>query len=187
MIPAAGGKPRNLTSHPASDAFPSFSRDRQWIYFNSNRSGENRIWKTPASGGDAVQVTDSIEHAPFESPDGAFLSYVETLDKSSPLFRLPVSGGTPFKVLDGVVLANFVVLEGGIYFIDRPSGKGGIDKPSGNTRLQYFDFTTRGSTTVVRDLGAVDLPRTASPDGRTILYSRMDSSVDDLVLVDNFR
>ena len=39
VIPAAGGKPRNLTSHPAADAFPSFSRDGQWIYFNSNRTG----------------------------------------------------------------------------------------------------------------------------------------------------
>ena len=29
VIPAAGGKPRNLTSHPAVDRFPSFSAGRQ--------------------------------------------------------------------------------------------------------------------------------------------------------------
>ena len=86
--------------------------------------------------------------------------------------------------------ANFVVLEGGIYYIDRPSGEGGVyyvDRPSGETRLQYFDFATRRSTTVARNLGNVDLPLTASPDGRTILYTRMDSSVDDLMLVENFQ
>ena len=50
----------------------------------------------------------------------------------SPLWRLPVSGGVPVKVLDGVVLGNFAVLEGGIYYIDRPSGEGSIysDRPA---------------------------------------------------------
>ena len=84
----------------------------------------------------------------------------ETMDTPSPLWRLPASGGVPVKVLEGVVLANFVVLEGGIYYIDRPSGEGGIyyiDRPSGETRLQYFDFATRRSTTVARNLGNVDL------------------------------
>jgi hypothetical protein len=40
---------------------------------------------------------------------------------------------------------------------------------------------------VARNLGNVDNPLTVSPDGRTILYSRTDSSVDDLMLVENFR
>ena len=35
--------------------------------------------------------------------------------------------------------------------------------------------------------GNVDLGLTVSPDGRTILYSRVDSTVDDLMLVENFR
>jgi Tol biopolymer transport system component len=190
VIPAAGGKPRNLTSHPALDSFPSFSRDGRWIYFNSNRRGEFHIWKVPASGGNAVQVPNGVGYAPLESPDGAYIYYVETLDKPSPLLRLPASGGVPVKVLEGVVLANFVVLEGGIYYIDRPAGQGGVhylDRPTGETRLQYFDFATRRSTTVAQNLGNVDLPLTASPDGRTILYSRIDSSVDDLMLVENFR
>jgi hypothetical protein len=82
------------------------------------------------------------------------------------------------------------VIEKGIYYIDRPSGKGGahyFDRPSGETRLQFFDFATRRSTTVARNLGEVDLSLTASSDGRLILYPRLDSSVDDLMLVENFR
>src|SRR5262249_31798259 len=79
MVPAAGGKPRNLTSHPAADSFPSFSRDGKWIYFSSNRTGERGIWKMPASGGDAVQITNSGGYAPIESPDGAYIYYVQTL------------------------------------------------------------------------------------------------------------
>ncbi|MBK5294493.1 MAG: PD40 domain-containing protein [Acidobacteriia bacterium] len=190
VIPTAGGKPRNLTSHPALDSFPSFSRDGQWIYFNSNRTGEGQIWKIPASGGDAVRVANIAGYAPIESPDGAYIYYVETMDKPSPLWRLPVSGGVPVKVLNGVVLASFVVREEGIFYINRPSGDGGVyfaDQPSGETRLQYLDFATRRSTTLARNLGSLGQGLTASPDGRTILYSRMDSSVDDLMLVENFR
>jgi hypothetical protein len=34
---------------------------------------EGQIWKIPASGGDAVQVTNILGYAPLESPDGAYL------------------------------------------------------------------------------------------------------------------
>jgi serine/threonine protein kinase len=47
---AEGGKPKNLTSHPANDAFPSFSQDGQWIYFSSNRdthTAQMEVWKMP--------------------------------------------------------------------------------------------------------------------------------------------
>jgi hypothetical protein len=40
---------------------------------------------------------------------------------------------------------------------------------------------------MAQNLGNVGNFLTVSPDGRTILYSRMDSSVDDLMLVENFR
>src|ERR1044072_5182385 len=103
---------------------------------------------------------------------------------------MPVSGGVPVKVLDGVVLGNYVPLEKGIYYIDRPSGQKGIhyfDLPSGETRLQYFDIATHRSTTIARNLGNVDTPLSATGDGRTIVFCRTDSSVDDLMLVENFR
>lgn len=190
VVPAAGGKPRNLTSHPATDGRPSFSRDGHWIYFGSNRTGQRHIWKIPASGGDAVQVTNNVGFAAFESPDGAYVYYNQTMETPSPLWRQPVAGSVSVKVLEGVVRGAFAVLDTGIYYIDRPSGEGGLlytDRPASETRLQYFDFATRGTRTVARNLGNVFLGLTASKDGRTILYSRVDSSVDDLMLLDNFR
>jgi hypothetical protein len=71
-----------------------------------------------------------------------------------------------------------VALERGIYYIDQPAGE---------ARLRFFDFATGRPTTVARNLGDVTSGLTASPDGRTILYTRRDSSVDDLMLVENFR
>jgi hypothetical protein len=135
-------------------------------------------------------VTTTVGYTPIESPDGAYLYYVENVFAPSPLWRVPTAGGAPTKIVDGIVLGNFSVLERGIYYIDRPLGEGGIytiDRPTGDTRLQYLDFATGRSTTVARNLGAVDIPLTSSRDGRTILFPRWDSSVDDLMLVENFR
>jgi hypothetical protein len=81
-------------------------------------------------------------------------------------------------VLEGVVAKAFAVLERGVYYIEQPAGE---------ARLQFFDFAAGRSTTVARNLGDVRMGLAASPDGRTILYSRADSSVDDLMLVENFR
>jgi hypothetical protein len=39
----------------------------------------------------------------------------------------------------------------------------------------------------VRDLGAVTFGLSASRDGRTVLFTRIDSSIDEVLLVDNFR
>ena len=153
LIPAPGGKPRRLTSHPANDIIPSFSHDGKWIYFTSNRGGKYQIWKTPTSCGDAVQVTTNVGYVAWESPDGAYVYYTETAVEASPLWRLPVAGGQPIKVLDGVIMRAFVVLEKGIYYIDRLAGE---------TRLQLFDFATRKSAIVARDLGDARLGLTVS-------------------------
>jgi hypothetical protein len=70
------------------------------------------------------------------------------------------------------------VVDRGIYYMDRASGR---------TRLLYFDFATRQSTLVTANPAIVSAGLTASRDGRTILYTSVDSSVNDLMLVDNFR
>jgi serine/threonine protein kinase len=177
VIAASGGKPRRLTSHTANDEMPSFSHDGRWIYFGSNRTGEYQVWKAPASGGEAIQVTDNGGYVAFESPDGAYIYYTQVPRAASALWRLPSSGGQSVKLLEGVVMRAFVVLEGGIYYIDQPSGQ---------ARLQFYDLVAGGSTTVAPNLGEIWAGLTATSDGRTILYSRV-TSPDDLMLVENFR
>jgi outer membrane protein assembly factor BamB len=96
------------------------------------------------------------------------------------LWRIPASGGQPEKVLDAVVNSSFAVLETGIYYIDQPGG---------GARLRYYDFARRAAAPVADNLGNAAMYGgfAASPDGRAILYARTDSSVDDLMLVENFR
>jgi hypothetical protein len=177
VIPAAGGRLRRVTSHPANDFVPSFSRDGQWIYFGSNRTGDYQVWKIPAVGGEAVQMTVDGGFWAVEGTDGA-LYYTQTPGFGTALWRIATAGAQPVKLLEGVS-AKFAVLETGIFYLDQSSGQG---------RLQFFDFASGRSTIVARDLGETALPLfTASPDGRTILYTRRDASVNEAVLVENFR
>ena len=190
VVSADGGTPQILSQHVSNAGFPSFSRDGEWLYFTVNTAGQGHIWKMPARGGVAEQVTPNAGTLGIESVDGRDLYYVADAARECSLWRLPLAGGAPTKVLDGVVLANFDVVTAGIYYIERLSGERGeyaTDRTGGETRLQYYDFATRQSTTVARNLGTVNFGLSVSADGRHVYFSRVDSSVDELMLVDNFR
>jgi Tol biopolymer transport system component len=180
VVAASGGRPRNLTPHDGADTFPSFSLDGRWVYFNSSRAGALSIWKVPASGGEAVQVSPRFAFLALESTDGASLFYVDSpaMTTAGALMRLPLKGGAPERIATDVDPMCFHVIEDGIYFIERHAGDAG---------LRYYDFGSRRSTLVAGNLGNVTFGLTASRDGRTIFFSRVDSSIDDLMLVDNFR
>lgn len=42
-------------------------QDGRWVYFCSNRTGDDQVWKMPATGGDAVQMTREGGRAAQES------------------------------------------------------------------------------------------------------------------------
>jgi Tol biopolymer transport system component len=190
VVPARGGPPRIITKGtPQGAAYPSFSRDGRWVYFASTAErGPSRIWKMEVTGGAPVQVTNDAGSIAIESYGGD-LFYVDTTNGPRTVWRLPPGGGPAVKVIEGVVLGNFDVVEDGIYYIDRVSGTAGSfsESPDGETRLRYFDLATSQSTTVATDLGTIGLGLSATRDGRTVFFSRIDSSVDELILVDGFR
>ena len=70
-VNADGGAPRRLTDAPAEDRFAHFSPDGKWIYFSSRRSGDWQIWRMPAAGGNAEQVTFKGGYFSRPGPDGA--------------------------------------------------------------------------------------------------------------------
>ena len=133
-------------------------------------------------------MTNSVATIAIESFDGD-LFYVDNVNGPGSVWRLPRGGLPAVKVVEGVVLGNFDVVEEGLYYIDRVSGEAGsfTDSPDGETRLRYFDFATSRSTTVATNLGTIGLGMSATRDGRTIFFARIDSSTDELVLVDDFR
>ena len=182
VVSAEGGKPRDLTSHASTNVMPTFSRDGRWIYFQSTRSGPLSIWKMPAEGGDPVRISRTSGMRGIESTDGPFLYYVESVrtDQPGSLWRQPLGSGESVKLIDSVLPTNFAVVDDGVYYLERAPG---------DTRLRYIDLATRRSTVVAERLGSVGTGLTASRDGHTILFNfnRVDSAIDDLMLVENFR
>lgn len=69
-----------LTDDPAKDFQGSWSRDGKTIYFLSDRSGRDEIWKMAASGGRRAQVTRHGGAMALESSDRRFLYYARILD-----------------------------------------------------------------------------------------------------------
>ena len=92
--------------------------------------------------------------------------------------------------MSGVIFGAFEVLGRGIYYLDRVSSEAGAfftDRAGGETRLQYVDLSTRRSTTIAHNLGVLSAGFSVSGDGRTFYFTRIDSAVDELMLVNKFR
>jgi TolB protein len=88
LVAASGGTPRLLTPDapgsstpdPHGNGGPVFTSDGASVYFVSNRSGRYDVYRVPAAGGDAVQVTtgSGIVGKPAVSPDGTALAYARS-------------------------------------------------------------------------------------------------------------
>jgi dipeptidyl aminopeptidase/acylaminoacyl peptidase len=190
-IPANGGKPRIVTPGPASGGYPSYSRDGRTIYFTGpDAQGQPHVWKMPTSGDPPTALTGTRGDIPVESYDGNDLYYVESAVQSSALWRLPLRGGAATKIVDSVYYGIFDVAEKGIYYIAqtpaattaRPGDPLAVD-----TQLQFYSFATGKNVTIVASLGLPGGTLSTSRDGRTIFFTRIDASADELMLVDNFR
>jgi Tol biopolymer transport system component/serine/threonine protein kinase len=183
VISAEGGPPRRLTSGPSNNVRPSWSRDGRWIYFGSNRTGDWHIWKEPGQGGASVQVTKkNVGEEAFESPDGKFVYYA--LSNGPGIWKVPVEGGEETRVLDEGGESLWALTGEGICFFD-------LKNPAAPA-LKLYSFTA-GKTTLLRQFPKdtkVDTHSSAlsvSPEGRWILYTQLDQSGSDLMLVENYR
>jgi Tol biopolymer transport system component len=179
VISVSGGKPIRLTSDPAGDVSPTWSRDGKWVYFGSKRTGRWEIWKVSAGGGEAVRVTRNGGDTAIESPDGKFLYYTKYYD-SSGLWKMPVSGGEESPVLPSVFRRSFFLVKEGIYFIPAP----GADRKSS---IQFLSLATTKVKTVAPISGFPSEGLSVSPDGRSLLFTQLDEAGSDLMLVENFK
>lgn len=181
VIRANGGKPHRITTDTAHDDAPNWSRDGHWIYFASSRTGEDQVWKIPAQGGKPVQVTRKGGVTGFESPDGKFFYYGKGRYATS-LWKVPVDGGEETQVLESLVRPeDFAVVDAGIYFIPARHAITAVSS------VQFYSFAT-GKTRLIATTGnRAENGLTISPDGQWILFTQVDHSATELMLVENFR
>jgi Tol biopolymer transport system component/serine/threonine protein kinase len=172
-----------LTTEPGEDVVPNWSGDGQWIYFASNRSGAWQVWKIPAAGGVPVQVTRSGGFAARESPDGKWIYYARGRSVAG-LWRIHPDGTGEQPVLERLkpgFWAYWAIARDGVYFADRDSEKGtfalyllreGRREPQ---RIAIFD-----KPLMVGDQGIA-----LSPDERTLLFTQIDQSGSDILMVEH--
>jgi len=183
-IAVEGGQPRRLTTDPANDRLPTFSRDGRWIYFASDRTGEQQVWKMPAAGGPAVQVTRRGGYGAHESPDGKTLYYAKSYGYGKTgLWRVPVEGGEETALGDWLVSAfNFTVAGDGVYFVQTREPGGGF--PLGVWRPSSGRLERLGT---IDKLVAPGLSVWPPDRPRHVLYSVREPPAGDLMMVENLR
>jgi len=141
----------------------------------------------PAKGGEPSQITTNGGYEAVESPDSQFLYYNKYGFYTVGLFRIPVGGGPESMVLDLPQLESFgdwAVTDQGIYFIYRYEVGG---TPTRHPAIKLLSFDTNKVTEVVaieKDPGQ-NPGLSVSPDGKWLIYSRVDYVNHDIMLVEN--
>jgi Tol biopolymer transport system component len=159
----------------------SISQNGKWIYFESR----GQIWKATVSGGNP-QVLTSMPRAgaPVESADGKYVIFRARRS----FWRVPLEGGEPeeFIVPDhDLVWANATqASKKGMYYLE-------WERSSRAMAVSFYDYATKKNSMVLRmrgfDMGGGSTSFSVSPDGKYILYPKVDRTQTNLMLVDNFK
>ncbi len=177
-IPSGGGRPTSLTDGQYADVVPCFSPDGRWIYFSSNRTGTFQIWRMAATGGAAEQVTRGGGFAGMFSPDGTYLYYSKQNTPASSVWRKSLATGHDELLVPSVINRAFVPTRAGLFYVSQAANK--------PRSLFYLSFESRASRLVFNFDRNIRLGLALSPDKRSLFYSQVDQSSQDLQLVRDF-
>lgn len=203
VVAAAGGKVKRLTRGNANDTSPSWSHDGKWIYFRSNRTGKDQIWKIPADAGtstgqepnDAVaaRVIDEAAIEARESPDGKLFYIRKDPIAGQGIWQQPLDKPAAPSVAASLLISTethswWTVSNEGLFFVDANS-----NVMSAAAALPKSIFFFGRTTQKPRQIGFInsrffsDRPDfCASPDGKRIIYSEFVIKNIDLMLVRAF-
>lgn len=171
-------KPSKLTNDSAEETSPVFSNDGKWIYFTSKKSGDLQIWKLAVEGGEAIQVTKNGALSAKESRDGKNLYFVHPSKGGLWQMNLETSEETLlFNELKPVDRDNWAISGDSIYFAHRPNSDQAV--------LSSYDLKTKKIETI-KPLEKFFFRSgiTISPDGNSLLFSRIDRWESDIMILE---
>jgi eukaryotic-like serine/threonine-protein kinase len=175
-VAAGGGEPQLVVENADTVERLAWSVDGKSIYFASGRGGATQVWKIPPAGGEAVQVTRDGGFYARESPDGEYLYF--TKPDRTDLWRMPVVGGEEEKLPVAVSQSNFCIGSAGIYYVTANTE---------DRRILLFNDRSGETRELARLSSQPYFGLTVAPDGRSLLFSQIDTIESDLFLVEGFR
>ena len=149
------------------------STDGKSVFFISNRSGEDQIWKILSEGGEAIQITKKGAFEMFSAADGKTLIYSKGSGKAG-LWSVGTNGEDEKAIPELAEVGawrSWFVSSKGVYFTAFAT------QPPFS--LKFFDFETR-QTSEITNMEKSPLlyysNLSVSADGKKILYARQDQS-----------
>ncbi len=166
-----------MTSFPAGRATASGCTSE------SDRTGRSEVWRAPADGGSAQQITTTGGGGPFESWDGRTIYFSRPGTDGLTVLAMPVAGGPERRLDVTVTFWNYVPGEHGLYYTSAAAGR---KRPfTYDIRLLDDTGTTHVLTTV--SLASMSPGLSVLADGKTVLIAGVAEIGQDLVRIENFR
>lgn len=173
-VPAAGGKAARVLTF-VNDA--SWSNDGKSIYYSA-MNGEIRKAAADGSNPQTLSGHRGGGGDPHESADGKYVYYRSRRS----IWRVSTAGGDgdeAFVPEHDLMWGGIQTTPKGVYYLEfSRSGRAPV--------VAFYDFAAAKSHPVVRLEGMFG-SYSISPDGKYILYSKVDRNETNLQLVDNFR
>ena len=181
-ISSNGGDERPLTSAGGRNYAPVVSPDNRYVVFHSNRTGVFQIWRINRDGSSSKQLTSGVTEStwPAFSPDGKWILFQHAVPENPyTLWRVPVEGGQPETVTEGIAIRPTVSPDGKFIAFWHNDGQ-----QNSRWRLKVINFEG-GATFNIFDVAATvqvqwDTPVRWSPDGKYLVYVDHSGGIDNL-------
>jgi len=184
--------PRRIPIKGQPASIPTWSRDGKWIYFTAGRTQPEGIYRVSPQGGDPTLVSPTVGGNVQESRDGKSLYFTAgTYDAPIHVKDRIAGEERPVAGMPNVGMPlEWALTPTGIFFIDRNASHADIlARNSSRADIGFFEFA---SAKVTRRIPIGKVPAgwgglAISPDGKWLVYSQIDETGSDLMLVEGFR